>query len=68
MLRYIFSYSVHNLTNVSSDDANLILVGRLFQITTPEYEKLPLYKLLLLWYSVLFTVESLYLLYLLVIS
>ena len=45
MLRYIFSHSVHNLTNVSSDDATLILVGRLFQTTTPEYEKLPLYKL-----------------------
>ena len=45
MLRYIFSHSVHNLTNVSSDDATLILVGRLFQTTTPEYEKLPLYTL-----------------------
>ena len=41
----MFSHSVHNLTNVSSDDATLILVGRLFQTTTPEYEKLPLYKL-----------------------
>ena len=39
MLRYIFSHSVHNLTNAPSDDATLILVGRLFQTTTPEYEK-----------------------------
>ena len=42
---YILSHSVHFLTNVSNDDASLILVGRLFQTTTPEYEKLPLYKL-----------------------
>ena len=42
---YIFSHSVHFLTNVSNDGASLILVGRLFQTTTPEYEKLPLYKL-----------------------
>ena len=45
MLRYSFSHSVHNLTNVSRDDATLILVGRLSQTTTPEYEKLPLYKM-----------------------
>ena len=45
MLRHIFCHSVHNLTNVSNDDANLILVGRLFQTTASEYEKLPLYKL-----------------------
>ena len=45
MLRYIFSHSVQNLTYVSSDDATLILVGRLFQTTTPEYEKLSLYIL-----------------------
>ena len=45
MLRYIFSHLVHNPTNVSSDDATMILVGRLFQTTTPEYEKLLLYKL-----------------------
>ena len=42
---YILSRSVHFLTNVSNDDASLILVRRLFQTTTPEYEKLPLYKL-----------------------
>ena len=36
---------MHNFTNVSNDEATLILVGRLFQTTTPEYEKLPLYKL-----------------------
>ena len=42
MLRYIFSHSVHNLSN---DDATLIEVGRLFQTTTPEFEKLSLYKL-----------------------
>ena len=44
-LCYIFSHSVHFLTNVSNDDASFILVGRLFQTTTPEYEKLPLFKL-----------------------
>ena len=37
---------MHNLTKVSSDDATLMLVGRLFQTTTPEYEKLPLYKVM----------------------
>ena len=37
MLRYIFSHSVHGLTNVSNDDATLILVERLFQTTTPKY-------------------------------
>ena len=45
MLRYIFSQTVHSPTNVSSGDTTLILVGRLFQTTTPEYKKLPLYKL-----------------------
>ena len=43
MLRYNFSHSVHNLTDVSNGDATWILVGRLFQTTTqsPEYEKPP---------------------------
>ena len=48
VIRYIFSHSVLNLANVSNDDATLILVGRLFQTTTTEYEKVPLYKLHLL--------------------
>ena len=32
----LFSHSLHNFTNVSNDDATLILVGRLFQTIMPS--------------------------------